>query len=77
MDYNTIMSLWMYDFQNILESYSKMLEERKRAEDEENNKYNDVYKTNPNQLMKQYAPTMPKVPKVPNFNNINLQTNLK
>ena len=36
MDYQTIMNLWMYDFQNILENYSKIVEERKKEEDKNN-----------------------------------------
>ena len=32
------MSLNFYDFQNILESYTRILEERKKAEEEESKK---------------------------------------
>ena len=35
MDYNTIKDLWFYDFQNILESYRKILEERNKEEEKQ------------------------------------------
>ena len=43
MDYQTIMNLWMYDFQNILENYSKIVEERKKEEEKQNEEYEKKY----------------------------------
>jgi len=72
MDYNTIMNLWMYDFQNILERYSKMVEERKEEEKKQNEEYGKKY--NPDKYMQQYKNTssMPKIPKAPNFSKVKL-----
>lgn len=69
MDYNTIMSLWMYDFQNILERYSKMVEERNEEEKKQNEEYEKNYSSSSNKILKQYTP---QIPKIPNMNNIKL-----
>ena len=36
MQYDTIMGMLFYEFQNVLETYSQILEERKEAEEKEN-----------------------------------------
>ena len=51
MQWDVIMSLNFYDFQNILESYTRILEERKKAEEEESKKGGyDEKKYNPPKL---------------------------
>lgn len=70
MDYNTIMNLWMYDFQNILENYSKMVEERKEEEKKQNEEYEKKYNMSPYKYLKQYQ--VPQTPKLPNLNNVKL-----
>jgi hypothetical protein len=70
MDYNTIMNLWMYDFQNILENYSKMVEERKEEEKKQNEEYEKKYNMSPDKYLKQYQ--VPQTPKFPNLNNVKL-----
>ena len=55
MDYQTIMNLWMYDFQNILENYSKIVEERKKEEEKQNEEYEKKYNMSPDKYMKQYS----------------------
>ena len=68
--YGTIMNLWMYDFQNILETYGKMVEERNEEEKKQNEEYEKKYgTTSPETLLKQYAPQLPKIP---NMNNVKL-----
>lgn len=70
MDYLTIMNLWMYDFQNILERYSKMVEERKEEEKKQNEEYEKKYQmSSPDKYLKQYTP---QISKVPNMGNIKL-----
>ena len=69
MDYQTIMNLWMYDFQNILENYSKIVEERRKEEEKQNEEYEKKYNMSPDKYMKQYSP---QIPKVPNLNNVKL-----
>lgn len=65
MDYNTVMSIWFYDFQNILETYSKIIEERnseeqKRASDQGY----DMNKMNPNSMMNSAKGMIPKMPNI-------------
>lgn len=71
MDYGTIMNLWMYDFQNILERYSKIVEERKEEEKKQNEEYEKKY--NPDKFLKAGGnSSMPKVPNAPNFSKVKL-----
>ncbi len=70
MDYQTIMGLWMYDFQHILESYSKIVEERKEEEKKQTEEYEKKYPMSPDKYLKQYQ--VPQTPKIPNMNNIKL-----
>jgi len=72
MDYNTIMNLWMYDFQNILERYSKMVEERKEEEKKQNEEYEKKY--NPDKFLRQTGgnSSIPKIPNAPNFSKVKL-----
>lgn len=65
MSYDTIMNLDFYIFENILDHYTKILEDRKKQEDEEMKKQEDKY--SPDSMMRQqqrYMPTMPRMPMV-------------
>lgn len=52
MQYDTIMGMLFYEFQNVLETYSTILEERKKAEEKENEENGVSSKYNPNTMMK-------------------------
>ena len=63
MQWDIIMGLNFYDFQNILDSYTRILEERKQAEDEEMKKQGyDEKNMNPQNMMRQAQKNMPKPP---------------
>ena len=65
MQWNIIMNLAFYDFQNILEHYSQILEERKQAEEEEMKKQGyDPKKYDPDRLMRNNQKNMPKMPTI-------------
>lgn len=70
MSYDTIMNLEFYIFENILQHYSDILEERKKAEKEEMKEQGyDEKKYNPDNMMRQAQKSMPKMPdlKMPKF----------
>ena len=70
MSYDTIMNLDFYIFENILEHYSNILEERKKAEDEEMKKHGyDEKQMSPRNMMNQAQRNMPKAPtfQIPKF----------
>lgn len=63
MQWDIIMNLNFYDFQNILDSYTRILEERKAAEEEEAKKQGyDEKNMNPQTMMNQAQKNMPKMP---------------
>ena len=63
MGYDTIMNLWFYDFQNVLNTYKNIVEERQKAEEEEYKKQGlDKNSMNPNSMMKNAQKNMPKIP---------------
>lgn len=63
MQWTIIMSLPFYDFQNILEHYSQILEERKKEEDEEMKKNGyDEKDYSPEKMMSRAKKNMPKMP---------------
>ena len=63
MQYDTIMNLDFYIFENILEHYMAILEERKKAEEEEEKKHGiDEKKYTPQNMMSQAQKSMPKIP---------------
>ena len=65
MQWDTIMNLNFYDFQNILESYTRILEERKKAEEEESKKGGyDEKKYNSDNMMNKVQKSMPKMPTI-------------
>ena len=66
MSYDTIMNLQFYVFQNILEHYSNILEDRRKAEEEEMKKHGyDEKNMNPQNMMQQAQKSMPTMPKMP------------
>ena len=70
MDYTTIMNLWYYDMQNIMDNYSRILEERNEAEEKKANEQGiDKSQMNPKSIMDSARSSMPKIPKIniPNF----------
>jgi len=69
MQWDVIMSLNFYDFQNILESYTKILEDRREAEEAEMKKHGyDEKNMNPQNMMNQAQKSMPKMPEMPTVN---------
>ena len=65
MQYDIIMNLDFYVFQNILEHYSKILEERKQAEEDEMKRQGyDPKKYDPDRLMHNTQKNMPKMPTI-------------
>lgn len=65
MSYDTIMNLDFYIFENILSHYTEILEDRKKAEEEEMKKHGyDEKNYNPDNMMKQASKNMPKVPSI-------------
>ena len=70
MQYDTIMGMLFYEFQNVLETYSSILEERKEEEEKEYAENGmDASKYSPDKMMKyakNYMPSMPKID-IPKF----------
>lgn len=63
MSYDTIMNLQFYIFENILNHYSAIVEERKKAEEDEMKKQGyDEKKYDPGNMMRQAQRQMPKIP---------------
>ena len=65
MQYDTIMNLQFYVFENILNSYGKILEQRREEEEAEAKKQGyDPKDYNPNTMMRNAQKSMPKMPSV-------------
>lgn len=74
MQYDTIMGMLFYEFQNVLETYSQILEERKEAEEKENAENGfDPSEYTPDKMMRNaqnymsksgQMPSMPQIPKI-------------
>ena len=65
MSYYTIMNLQFYIFENILNHYSAILEERKKAEKEEMKSQGyDEKNYSPDSMMRQAQHSMPKMPNI-------------
>ena len=68
MQYDTIMGMLFYEFQNVLETYSTILEERREEEEKEYDENGfDKSKYSPDKIMKNaqgYMPKMPQMPKI-------------
>ena len=71
MQYDTIMGMLFYEFQNVLETYSKILEERREEEEKEAADNGlDTSKYTPDKMRRSaqnYMPKMPNMPNMPNF----------
>ena len=69
MSYDTIMNLQFYIFENILNHYSDILEERKKeekkAEDEEAKKQGYDKDQTPESMMRRAQKSIPKIPTIP------------
>ena len=69
MQYDTIMGMLFYEFQNILETYSAILEERREEEEKEAEENGlDYSKYTPDSMMKNaqgYMSKMPSMPQMP------------
>ena len=66
MQYDTIMGMLFYEFQNVLETYSAILEER-REEEEKEYEENEINpsKYSPDKMMRSAQSYMPKMPNMP------------
>ena len=65
MSYDTIMNLQFYIFENILNHYSAILEERKKAEKEEMKSQGyDEKNYSPDSMMRQAQRNIPKIPNI-------------
>lgn len=65
MQWDVIMSLNFYDFQNILDSYTRILEQRKEEEEAEMKKQGyDEKNMNPQNIMSQAKKNIPKMPTI-------------
>ena len=65
MSYDTIMNLQFYIFENILNHYSAILEERKKAEKEEMKSQGyDEKNYSPDSMMRQAQHSMRKMPNI-------------
>ena len=65
MSYDTIMGLQFYIFENILQHYADILEERKKSEKEEMKEQGfDDKKYTPESMMRQAQRNMPKMPEI-------------
>lgn len=65
MQWDIIMSMQFYDFQNILNSYANILEERQKEEEDEMKKQGyDQSSMTPDNMMKQAQKSMPKMPNI-------------
>ena len=66
MQYDTIMGMLFYEFQNVLEAYSTILEERKEEEEKENKEKGfDMSKYTPDKMMRNAQNYMSKSPQMP------------
>ena len=73
MQYDTIMGMLFYEFQNVLESYSDILEKRREEEEkeaEENGIDPSSYSTD--KMMKNAHNYMSKMPNMPNIPKIDI-----
>lgn len=73
MQYDTIMGMLFYEFQNVLETYSQILEERKEEEEKENEENGINYPNNiPDNIMRNAQNYMSKIPQMPNMPKIDI-----
>lgn len=71
MQYDTIMGMLFYEFQNVLETYSTILEERREQEEKEAAENGlDTSKYSPEKMMRSAQNYMPKVPQMSNMSQM-------
>lgn len=68
MQYDTIMGMLFYEFQNVLETYSQILEERREEEEKEYEENGlDSSKYSPDKMMRNAQNYIPKTPQMSNM----------
>jgi hypothetical protein len=73
MQYDTIMGMLFYEFQNVLETYSAILEERREEEEKEYAENGmDPSDYTPDKMMKNVQNRMPSVPQMPSMPKIDI-----
>ena len=73
MQYDTIMGMLFYEFQNVLETYSKILEERREEEEKEYEENGfDPSNYSQNKIMKNAQSYMPKIPNMPQIPKVDI-----
>ena len=73
MQYDTIMGMLFYEFQNVLETYSTILEERREEEEKEAAENGlDPSNYNPDKMMRNAQNRMPNMPNMPQMSNISI-----
>ena len=73
MQYDTIMGMLFYEFQNVLDTYSSILEERREEEEKEaaDNEY-DISDYSSNPIMRNAQNYMSKMPQIPSMPKIDI-----
>jgi hypothetical protein len=73
MQYDTIMGMLFYEFQNVLDTYSSILEERREEEEKEavDNGY-DISDYSSNPIMRNAQNYMSKIPQIPSMPKIDI-----
>lgn len=65
MQYDTIMGMLFYEFQNVLETYSTILEERRKEEEKDYAENGFDYSNySPDRIMRNAQNYMPQIPKI-------------
>lgn len=65
MQWDVIMNLYFYDFQNILQSYAKILEDRRKEEEDDMKKQGyDENRYSPDNMMRQTQKSISKMPNI-------------
>jgi hypothetical protein len=73
MQYDTIMGMLFYEFQNVLETYSQILEERREEEEKEAAENGIDYNNySPDKMMRNAQNYMSKIPNMPKMPNIDI-----
>ena len=73
MQYDTIMGMLFYEFQNVLETYSTILEERREEEEKEAAENGlDPSNYNPDKMMRSTQSRMPNMPNIPQMSNMSI-----
>jgi hypothetical protein len=70
MQYDTIMGMLFYEFQNVLETYSQILEERREEEEKENEENESKY--SPDNMMRSAQNYMSKIPQTQSIPKIDI-----